>query len=86
MLAHEGYGEIIGAGQREDDLEALEERIREHGLPREAFKWYLDLRRYGSCPHVGFGLGIERFVTWLCGIHHIRECIPFPRTLDRLEP
>jgi asparaginyl-tRNA synthetase len=86
VLASEGYGEIIGAGAREDDIEALEERIREHGLPREAFKWYLDLRRYGTFPHVGFGMGVERFVTWVCGIHHIREAIPFPRTIDRLDP
>lgn len=86
VLAAEGYGEIIGAGQREDNLEELEARIREHGLPKEPFNWYLDLRRYGSCPHVGFGLGLDRFVTWLCGIHHVREASPFPRTLDRLEP
>ena len=86
VLAPEGYGEIIGGGQREDDLGVLVRKIEAHKLPMSAFSWYLDLRRYGTCPHGGFGLGVERFVTWLCGIHHIRECSPFPRTLDRLEP
>jgi asparaginyl-tRNA synthetase len=86
MLAPEGYGEIIGGGQREDDLEKLEARIREHGLPQEAFSWYLDLRRYGSVPHAGFGLGIERTLAWICGLHHVRETIPFPRLLGRLTP
>ena len=86
MLAPEGYGEIIGGGQREDDLNVLEERIAEHKLPKEAFEWYLDLRRYGSVPHSGFGMGIERVVGWLCGIRHVRETIPFPRTLQRLYP
>ncbi len=86
VLAPEGYGEIIGGGQREDELDVLLGKIEAHQLPMEAFEWYLDLRRYGSCPHGGFGLGLERFVTWLCGIHHIREVAPFPRTLDRLEP
>lgn len=86
VLAPEGYGEIIGGGQREDNLEALERRIHEHGLPPEAFSWYLDLRRYGSVPHAGFGMGIERVVAWLCGLHHVRETIPFPRLLDRLWP
>jgi asparaginyl-tRNA synthetase len=86
VLAPEGYGEIIGGGQREDDLGALETRIREHGLPPEAFGWYLDLRRYGSVPHAGFGMGIERMVAWLCGLHHVRETIPFPRMLERLTP
>ena len=86
VLAPEGYGEIIGGGQREDDLAALETRIREHGLPPEAFGWYLDLRRYGSVPHAGFGMGIERMVAWLCGLHHVRETIPFPRMLERLTP
>ncbi len=86
VLAPEGYGEIIGGGQREDDLGALETRIREHGLPAEAFAWYLDLRRYGSVPHAGFGMGIERMVAWLCGLHHVRETIPFPRMLERLTP
>jgi asparaginyl-tRNA synthetase len=86
VLAPEGYGEIIGGGQREDDLEALEARIRAHGLPEDAFGWYLDLRRYGSVPHAGFGMGIERMVGWLCGLHHVRETIPFPRMLERLTP
>ena len=86
VLAPEGYGEIIGGGQREDELDVLLGKIEAHKLPMSAFEWYLDLRRYGTCPHGGFGLGLERLVTWLCGIHHIRECIPFPRTLDRLEP
>jgi asparaginyl-tRNA synthetase len=86
MLAPEGYGEIIGGGQREDDYETLRSRIREHQLPEDAFNWYLDLRRYGSVPHAGFGMGIERMVTWLCGLHHVRETIPFPRMLERLRP
>ena len=86
MLAPEGYGEIIGGGQREDDLEILEKRIEEHGLDKKDFKWYLDLRKYGSVPHSGFGLGIERTVAWIAGIKHIRETIPFPRTMSRLEP
>ncbi len=86
VLAPEGVGEIIGGSQREDDLEALLARIREHKLPEEAFEWYLDLRRYGSVPHGGFGLGLERFVGWIAGVEHIRECIPFPRTIYRMEP
>lgn len=86
LLAPEGYGEIIGGGQRIDDLALLEQRIEEHGLPREAFEWYLDLRRYGTVPHSGFGLGLERTVAWLCGLEHIREAIPFPRTLYRIYP
>ena len=86
MLAPEGYGEIIGGGQREDDLNILENRIENHGLNKEDFKWYLDLRIYGSVPHSGFGLGIERTVAWITGIKHIRETIPFPRTISRLEP
>jgi asparaginyl-tRNA synthetase len=86
VLAPEGYGEIIGGGQREDDLAALEARIAEHALPRDAFAWYLDLRRFGSVPHAGFGMGIERCVAWLCGLHHVRETIPFPRMLERLTP
>ena len=86
MLAPEGYGEIIGGGQREDDLAVLEAKIAEHGLPAEAFGWYLDLRRYGSVPHAGFGMGIERVVAWICGIPHVRETIPFPRMLERLTP
>jgi asparaginyl-tRNA synthetase len=86
VLAPEGYGEIIGGGQREDDLEHLLQRIREHNLPVEAFDWYLDLRKYGSVPHAGFGLGLERTVTWICGLQHIRETIPFPRTISRIYP
>jgi asparaginyl-tRNA synthetase len=86
LLAPEGYGEIIGGGQRIDELELLEQRIKEHKLPEEEFQWYLDLRRYGSVPHSGFGLGIERTVAWICGIEHIREAIPFPRMLYRIRP
>jgi asparaginyl-tRNA synthetase len=86
MLAPEGHGEIIGGGQREDDYETLRGKILSHDLPLEPFEWYLDLRRYGSVPHAGFGMGIERMTGWLCGIHHIRECIPFPRMMERLEP
>ena len=86
MLAPEGYGEIIGGGQREDDYETLKQRMVEHGLPLEPFEWYLDLRRYGSVPHAGFGMGIERAVTWICGTHHVREAVPFPRMMERLEP
>ena len=86
VLAPEGYGEIIGGGQREDDLATLEAAIDHHKLPREAFGWYLDLRRYGSFPHAGFGLGIERTVAWICGLPHVRETIPFPRMLNRLSP
>lgn len=86
LLAPEGYGEIIGGGQRIDDLKLLEARIAEHKLPPEAFQWYLDLRRYGSVPHSGFGLGIERTVAWLCGLEHIRETIPFPRMLHKMYP
>lgn len=86
LLAPEGYGEVIGGGQRIDDLKLLEARLDEHGLPREAFEWYLDLRRYGTVPHSGFGLGIERTVAWLCGLDHIRETIPFPRMLHKMYP
>jgi asparaginyl-tRNA synthetase len=86
VLAPEGYGEIIGGGQREDDLKVLEAKIRHHQLPMEAFDWYLDVRKYGSVPHSGFGMGIERMVTWICGIKHIREAIPFPRTIYRIKP
>lgn len=86
LLAPEGYGEVVGGGQREDSLEELEKRIKEHKLPREAFEWYLDLRKYGTVPHSGFGLGLERTITWICGIHHLRETIPFPRLIDRLYP
>jgi asparaginyl-tRNA synthetase len=86
MLAPEGYGEIIGGGQREDDAETLKEKIHKAGLPAKDFNWYLELRRYGSVPHAGFGLGIERMVAWICGLEHVRETIPFPRLLDRLYP
>jgi asparaginyl-tRNA synthetase len=86
MLAPEGYGEVIGGGQREDDAVTLQEKINKAGLPAKDFKWYLELRRYGSVPHAGFGLGIERMVAWLCGLDHVRETIPFPRLLDRLYP
>ncbi|MBI9070344.1 MAG: asparagine--tRNA ligase [Melioribacteraceae bacterium] len=86
VLAPEGYGEIIGGSQREDDLELLLGRIKEHDLPQEFFEWYLDLRRYGSVPHSGFGLGIERTVAWISGIKHIRETIPFPRMIYRNTP
>ena len=86
VLGSEGVGEIIGGGQREDDLAVLEAAIRHHGLPSEAFTWYTDLRRYGTVPHAGFGLGVERTVGWVCGLHHVRETIPFPRMLERLTP
>jgi asparaginyl-tRNA synthetase len=86
LLAPEGYGEIVGGGQRIDDLDLLLRRIREHELPQEAFEWYLDLRRYGTVPHGGFGMGIERVVAWICGIEHLREAIPYPRMLYRMYP
>ncbi|GBD89178.1 asparagine--tRNA ligase [bacterium BMS3Abin03] len=86
VLAPEGYGEIIGGSQREDDLNILLERIKEYNLPQEAFEWYLDLRRYGSVPHAGFGLGLERTVSWICGLDHLREAIPFPRMIYRNTP
>jgi asparaginyl-tRNA synthetase len=86
VLGSEGVGEIIGGSQREDDLELLLSRIREEKLPEEFFQWYLDLRRYGSVPHAGFGLGLERTVAWICGIEHVREAIPFPRTIYRIHP
>jgi asparaginyl-tRNA synthetase len=86
VLAPEGYGEIIGGSQREDDLTALLERIKGQNLPQEAFEWYIDLRRYGSVPHSGFGLGVERTVSWICGLEHLREAIPFPRMIYRLNP
>lgn len=86
MIAPEGYGEIIGGSQREDDYDLLLERIKNHNLPEEAFRWYLDLRQYGSVPHSGFGMGIERTVAWICGIKHIRETIPFPRLMQRIYP
>jgi asparaginyl-tRNA synthetase len=86
VLAPEGYGEIIGGGQRASSLDLLKQRIDEHHLPQEAFDWYLDLRRYGTFPHSGFGMGIERAVAWICGLEHVRETIPFPRMLYRLRP
>ncbi|MFQ6069125.1 MAG: asparagine--tRNA ligase [Candidatus Aminicenantales bacterium] len=86
MLAPEGYGEIIGGGQRIHELDLLEKKIKEHNLPREAYEWYLDLRKYGSVPHSGFGLGVERTLAWICRINHIREAIPFPRLLYRIYP
>jgi asparaginyl-tRNA synthetase len=86
MIAPEGYGEIIGGSQRIHDYELLKSRILEHGLPLEAFDWYLDLRKYGTVPHAGFGLGLERTVAWICGIPHLREAIPFPRMLTRMKP
>jgi asparaginyl-tRNA synthetase len=86
VLAPEGYGEIIGGSQRVDSYELLRDRILEHNLPLAAFEWYLDLRRYGSVPHSGFGMGIERVVAWLCGLDHVRETIPFARTLNRIYP
>jgi asparaginyl-tRNA synthetase len=86
MLAPEGYGEIIGGSQRIHDLTLLERRLKEHKLSKESYEWYLDVRRYGTFPHSGFGMGLERFVTWVCGIHHLREAIPYPRTLKRIYP
>jgi asparaginyl-tRNA synthetase len=86
VLAPEGCGEIIGGGQRLDDYDMLLQRIHEHKLPQEAFDWYLDLRRYGSVPHSGFGMGIERVVSWICGLEHVRETIPYPRMMYRITP
>jgi asparaginyl-tRNA synthetase len=86
MIAPEGYGEIVGGGQRIHDLALLEKRLEEHKLPREAFEWYLDLRRFGTVPHGGFGMGVERFVAWMCGLEHIRETIAYPRMLYRTRP
>jgi asparaginyl-tRNA synthetase len=86
MIAPEGYGEIIGGGERQSNYETLLKRLREHNLPEESFQWYLDLRRYGSVAHAGFGLGLERTVAWICGTEHIREVIPFPRMLYRVYP
>lgn len=86
MIAPEGYGEVIGGSQRIDDMELLQKRYQEHNLSEEAYSWYLDLRRYGSVPHSGFGLGLERTVAWVCGLDHVRETIPFPRLLNRLYP
>ncbi len=86
VLAPEGYGEVIGGGERATSLEFLQQQIAAHELPQEAFEWYLDLRRYGSVPHAGFGMGIERCTAWMCGIEHVRETIPFPRMMYRLRP
>ena len=86
VLAPEGYGEIIGGGQRLDDYDLLLQRIKDHKLPQEAFEWYLDLRRYGTVPHAGFGMGVERCVAWICGLHHVRETIPFARMMERITP
>ncbi|HEY2434834.1 MAG TPA: asparagine--tRNA ligase [Vicinamibacterales bacterium] len=86
VLAPEGYGEIIGGGERATDFDFLVEQIKKHDLPQEAFEWYLDLRRYGSVPHGGFGMGIERVVSWICGLEHLREAIPYPRMLYRMYP
>jgi asparaginyl-tRNA synthetase len=86
VLAPEGYGEIIGGGQREDELAVLEASLERHGLPKEAFEWYLDVRRYGSVPHAGFGMGVERCVAWICGLRHVRETIPFARMMERITP
>lgn len=86
LLAPEGYGEISGGSQREDSYDELLKRIQEHHLPEKEFQWYLDTRKYGAVPHAGFGFGLERIVTWVCGIHHVRETIPFPRLMNRLEP
>jgi asparaginyl-tRNA synthetase len=86
LIAPEGYGEIIGGGQRIHDLTLLEQRLQEHNLPRESYEWYLDLRRYGSVPHSGYGMGVERTVAWLCGLEHVRETIPFPRMLYKMYP
>jgi len=86
MIAPEGHGEIIGGSQREDDYDVLLERIREHNLPEKEFAWYLDIRKYGSVMHAGFGFGLERIVGWMCGVKHVRETIPFPRTINRIYP
>ena len=86
LIAPEGYGEIIGGGERQSDLAYLERKIAEEGLPKEAYEWYLDLRRYGACPSAGFGLGLERTVAWICGLDHAREAAAFPRTLTRVYP
>ncbi len=86
MIASEGYGEIVGGAQREDDLELLDQRIKDHDLPADSFRWYSDLRRYGSVPHGGFGLGLERTLAWICGVEHLRECIPYPRMLNKIYP
>ena len=86
MIAPEGYGEIIGGGERSADLAFLERQIAKEGLPPEAYEWYLDLRRYGACPSAGFGLGLERTVAWICGLKHVREAAAYPRTMSRTSP
>ncbi|HEX9493539.1 MAG TPA: amino acid--tRNA ligase-related protein, partial [Thermoanaerobaculia bacterium] len=86
MLAPEGYGEIIGGSQRIHDHDLLLQRLREHNLPIEPFQWYLDVRKYGTFPHSGFGMGVERVVAWICGAPHLRETIPYPRMLNRIYP
>ncbi|MFA4873599.1 MAG: amino acid--tRNA ligase-related protein, partial [Patescibacteria group bacterium] len=86
LFAPEGYGEIIGGSQREDNYDELVKRIKEHNLPMDAFQWYLDLRKFGSVPHSGFGFGLERIVAWVCGLTHVRETIPFPRLINRITP
>jgi asparaginyl-tRNA synthetase len=86
LIAPDGYGEIIGGGQREESAEVLKRRIAEHGLREQDYSWYLDLRRFGSVPHSGFGLGVERTVAWMTGVEHVRETIPFPRMLNTLRP
>ncbi|MCA8944843.1 MAG: asparagine--tRNA ligase, partial [Planctomycetes bacterium] len=86
VIAPEGVGEIVGGGQREDDLAVLEEQIKKHNVPPESVGWYVDLRKYGSIPHGGFGMGVERCVQWITGCTHVREAIPFPRTIYRLTP
>jgi asparaginyl-tRNA synthetase len=86
VLAPEGYGEIVGGGERATDLAFLQKQVKAHGLPEEVFDWYFDLRRFGSVPHSGFGIGLERTVSWICGLHHLREAIPFPRLIDRVYP
>ena len=86
LIAPEGYGEIIGGSERIHDMDLLEQRVQEHQLDAETYKWYLELRKYGSVPHSGFGLGLERTVAWISGVEHVRETIPFPRLLNRLYP
>ena len=86
IIGPEGAGEIVGGSERETDYDKLVERIKEHKLSMEAFEWYLDLRKYGTVPHAGFGLGLERTVGWICGLPHVRETIPFPRLMDRIKP
>lgn len=86
LIAPEGYGELIGGSQRIGDEKVLMEKLAQHNLPRQPYEWYIDLRKYGSVPHAGFGLGVERTVAWIAGIEHLRECIPFPRMLYQLRP